>query len=65
MNPELERAQDMLSAMQMQRDNALNAMVHAQAALAAKDREIAALRQQLEETQHAGKTSKPELVGAA
>lgn len=47
MNPELQRAQDMLAAMQMQRDNALNAMVMAQAEIAARDREIATLREQV------------------
>ena len=44
MNAELQRALDMLAAMQMQRDNALNNMVHAQAELASRDREIASLR---------------------
>ena len=47
MNQDTQRANDMLAAMQMQRDNALNAMVHAQAELAARDREIAALRTEL------------------
>jgi hypothetical protein len=41
MNPEMQKANDMLAAMQMQRDNALNAMVHAQAELAALRRELA------------------------
>lgn len=60
MNPELQRAQDMLSAMQQQRDYALNAMVHAQAELAAQGREVAALRQQIEALKE-----KPELAEAA
>ena len=40
MTAELQRAQDMLSAMQQQRDQALNANVSLLAVLAAKDREI-------------------------
>lgn len=48
MTPELQRAQDMLAAMQAQRDNALNAMVMAQAELAARDRELARLREKLD-----------------
>jgi hypothetical protein len=43
MNPDLQRANDMLAAMQMQRDQALNAVVHAQAELAALRREVARL----------------------
>ena len=43
MNPESQRAQDMLAAMQAQRDNALNAMVIAQAEIAALRREVARL----------------------
>ncbi len=45
MNPELQRAQDMLTAMQAQRDNALNAVVMAQAEIAALRREIEAFGQ--------------------
>jgi predicted nucleic acid-binding Zn-ribbon protein len=60
MNSEIQRAQDMLAAMQMQRDNALNAMVMAQAELASRDREIAALRKQIEDARE-----KPELAEAA
>ena len=44
MNAELQRAQDMLIAMQAQRDNALNAMVLAQAEIMNLKREIAALK---------------------
>lgn len=44
MSPELQRAQDMLAAIQAQRDNALNAMVLAQAEIAGLRREIEALR---------------------
>jgi len=43
MNPELQRAQDMLSAMQAQRDNALNAVVMAQAEIVALRRQLAAI----------------------
>lgn len=53
MNKELQRAQDMLTAMQQQRDNALNAIVMMQAdladtrrALEDKDKEVAELRAQ-------------------
>jgi len=45
MNPELQRAQDMLAAMQAQRDNALNAMVMAQAELAMLRRRVSELEQ--------------------
>lgn len=38
MTADLQRAQDLLTAMQAQRDQALNAVVHAQAELAARDR---------------------------
>lgn len=43
MNPELQRAQDMLGAMQAQRDTALNANVHMQAELMAAQRRIGEL----------------------
>lgn len=49
MNKELERAQDMLTAMQEQRDNALNAMVHAQAAIAGLRRELTASQTQADQ----------------
>jgi hypothetical protein len=48
MNPEIQRAQDMLDAMQGQRDNALNAMVLMQADVIALRREIAALKASVE-----------------
>jgi hypothetical protein len=38
---EIQRAQDMLNAMQGQRDTALNAIVHAQAEIAALNRALA------------------------
>lgn len=43
MSPELQRAQDMLVAMQAQRDQAMNGLVHAQAEIAALRREVARL----------------------
>ncbi len=42
MNQELQRAQDMLNAMQSQRDNALNSVVLAQADLAELRRQLTA-----------------------
>jgi hypothetical protein len=42
MNTDLQRAQDMLNAMQQQRDQALNAMVNASAEVASLRRELAA-----------------------
>ncbi len=64
MTAELQRAQDMLSAMQQQRDQALNANVSLLAVLAAKDREITEknaqiveLKQQIAERQ-AGNTKR-------
>lgn len=43
MTTELQRAQDLLTAMQGQRDNALNANVHMQAELLAAQRRIGEL----------------------
>ena len=64
MTAEFQRAQDMLSAMQQQRDQALNANVSLLAVLAAKDREITEknaqiveLKQQIAERQ-AGNTKR-------
>lgn len=47
MSNELQRAQDMMTAMQSQRDQALNSLVVAQAELAALRREVEALRAQI------------------
>lgn len=41
MTTELQRAQDLLNAITAQRDQAMNAMVHAQAEIAARDRLLA------------------------
>jgi len=47
MNAELQRAQDMLGAMQHQRDQALNANVFANAQILELQREVAALQKQV------------------
>ncbi|HVQ43800.1 MAG TPA: hypothetical protein VMT30_02445 [Candidatus Saccharimonadia bacterium] len=49
MNQELQRAQDMISAMQGQRDNALNSVVMLQADLAAARRTIDDMSKELTE----------------
>lgn len=46
-NHELQRAQDMMTAMQSQRDQALNSLVVAQAELAGLRRDVETLRSQL------------------
>lgn len=46
-NTDAQRAQDMLAAMQRQRDNALNAMVHAEAEIASLNRQVAGLQEQV------------------
>lgn len=47
MSPELQRAQDMLGAMQQQRDQALNANVLAHAQILSLQRDVAALQEQV------------------
>jgi hypothetical protein len=52
MNAEFLRAQDMLTAMQQQRDSALNANVHALVEIAALRRKAADLEEALKQAQY-------------
>lgn len=52
MNSDLQRAQDLLTAMQTQRDQALNANVHAQAEISRLARQVADLEDALKNVQH-------------
>lgn len=61
MNKELQRAQDMLTIMQQQRDNALNSIVMMQADMAALKRENEALQQEVAQL----KAPTPEVVAPA
>lgn len=50
-SPDIQHAQDMLTAMQAQRDTAINANVHAQAQIFALQREVGKLQKEIAELQ--------------